>query len=213
VVRRYGIEIVELAMGTTPWVKANAVMSAIEATDAEIVVMADADVWTDGLEEAIIEVELGAAWAVPHLHVHRLSRKGTQAVLGGADWRKQPLEQGPYPGVVGGGYVVARRQVFLDVPLDPRFVGWGQEDECHGLALRALHGQPWRGTADLVHLFHPPQERLSRVRGNKGGWKLRRRYYNARHDPVQMARLIEEANVALHTDQQALRNRASVAVG
>jgi hypothetical protein len=168
--------------------------------------MADADVWTSGLKDAVDAVDAGAAWAVPHMNVHRLSLEGTNAVLGGARWRSQPLEQRPYPGVIGGGYVVARRETLLDCPLDPRFVGWGQEDECHGLALRALHGQPWRGFADLVHLHHPPQHRMSRVRGSKEGWRLRRRYHEARNDPARMARLIEEAKSAYESAEPALQH-------
>ena len=165
---------------------------AIEVSRAEIVIQADADVWCDGLREAVDAVEAGAGWAVPHKLVHRLSEDGTEAVLAGADWRGQPMDQKPYEGILGGGIVVARRDVLLDVPLDSRFVGWGQDDEAHALGLNALYGDPWRGTADLVHLWHPPQSRVSRRKGSRESWKLRRRYWEARRKPEAMRALLKE---------------------
>jgi hypothetical protein len=175
------------------WCKAAAVNPAIARSAADIIVQADADVWTDGLVEAVKEVEAGAPWAVPHNLVHRLSEVGTQAVLDGDDWRDQPLTQHPYAGFIGGGIVVARCEVFQAVPLDMRFKGWGQEDEVHGAALCAIRGTPWRGKADLVHLWHPPQKRMSRRKGSDASWALRQRYWACRNDKQGMERLLEEA--------------------
>lgn len=31
----------------------------------------------------------------------------------------------PYPGIIGGGFVIAPREVIATIPPDPRFVGWG----------------------------------------------------------------------------------------
>jgi hypothetical protein len=180
-----------------PWCKAAAVNPAVEASDADIVVMADADVWTDGLAEAVRQVEAGAAWAVPHEFVYRLDREATGRLLNGdcpdmPPDEPVPLDQPAYRGLIGGGVVVAPRDVLRSVPLDPRFVGWGQEDESHALALTHLVGDPWRGTAPLIHFWHPPQGRLCRKRGSVEGWQLRRRYLKARRDPAAMRALIEE---------------------
>jgi hypothetical protein len=174
------------------WIKARAVNPSIEASNAEVIVVADADVWTDGLGEAVQQIEAGAPWAVPHNLVHRLTEAGTKAVLNGDDWRDQPLAQRPYAGFIGGGVVVARREVFEAVPLDMRFKGWGQEDEAHGAALCALYGALWRGSADLIHLWHPPQARESRRKGSRASWALRQRYWKARTNPDQMLVLVEE---------------------
>ncbi len=180
-------ELVEARGPEGPWVKANAVMPAARELDdrVDVVVVADADVWCDGLQLAVDEVLAGAAWAIPHLLVHRLAADGVG------------IDQPPYPGMPGGGLLALPRQVLLDIPLDPRFQGWGQEDECWAFALETLLGPCWRGTADLTHLWHPPQERLSRTRGSQDSWRLRKRYARARQDPRAMRALISEAHSAL----------------
>lgn len=189
-------------------------MPAIAACDAgAVVVVADADVWCDGISAAVAAVEAGAPWAIPHDLVHRLSETGTAAVLAGAHWRGQPVCQQPYPGVMGGGIVVARRETLLEAPLDPRFVGWGQEDESWAVALTALAGPPWRGAAPLLHLWHPPQPRLDRRRGSTGGWNLRRRYLRARRDPAAMRQLLDEARHALHSPEPAVHDLEPQRIG
>jgi hypothetical protein len=60
-----------------PWVKAAAVMPAALATDDDVLIIADADVWCDGLAEAVAAVEAGRSWAMPHLEVHRLTELAT----------------------------------------------------------------------------------------------------------------------------------------
>jgi hypothetical protein len=178
-----------------PWNKGAAIAAHV-ADSRGVVVLADADCWCDGVHAAIDAVEAGADWAVPHKTVHRLTERGTAAVLAGAPWEEQRLEKRPYTGFEGGGILVASRSVLEAVPLDTRFVGWGQEDECHAMALRTFFGRPWRGTDPLVHLWHPPQERLSRRRGSEASWALRQRYFAARNDPGAMKALIEETHVS-----------------
>lgn len=175
------------------WCKAAAVMPAIWRSCADIVIVADADVWTDGIDAAVEAVHEGARWAVPHRPVRRLSEASTAAVLGGHPLNHDlSLEQRAYIGVETGGVLVAQREVLLDVPMDHRFVGWGQEDESWSLALRELVGAPWRGRADLWHMWHPPQPRETRRRGSTAGWDLHRRYHRAAGRPNVMRDLIEE---------------------
>lgn len=176
-----------------PWCKANALMPAVAASCADVLVVADADVFTDGLTDAVDAVHSGAAWAVPHRMVHRLNQTGTRAVLAGADWQIQPLAQPPYLGFEGGGIVVIRRDVALDVPM-PVFEGWGGEDESWAMALYTLAGVPWRGVADLVHLWHPPQRRMSRRWGSTEGRALVLRFQAARGNPAVMRELLEEVS-------------------
>lgn len=180
------------APGPDPWVKADPVNAAIEATDAEFVLVADADVWCDGLAEALQALKDGARWAVPHTEVRRLDEEGSIAFMDGAKWVNLGVDRAPYIGVRGGGLVMARREVFQHVPMDPRYVGWGAEDMSLGLALNCLFGPCWRGKSVLIHLWHPPQERAHHKYGNPQSHQLYQRYHAARRDPDMMASLLAE---------------------
>jgi hypothetical protein len=180
-----------------PWVKTLAVTPAVAASTAEVIVVADADVICDGIGDAIREVRSGSAWAVPHGTVHRLDQPSTAAVLAGADPADGACIERPYKGFPGGGMVVLPRDVFLDAPL-PYVEGWGQEDQCFSIALTALYGKPWRGSAPLFHLWHPPQPRQNRGIGSDESLRLFRRYKTARHDPDRMRALINETKEAQH---------------
>jgi len=174
------------------WCKARATDAAMPTSG--IVVIADADVWCDGLDEAIAAVRSGAPWAIPHGNVRRLAQDATGQVLAGtAPSRSMPLAQRAYRGHAGGGIVVTTADVWQDCPLDPRFIGWGHEDDSWAAALKVLAGEPWRGTADLWHLWHPPQERRSRTTGRRESVALARRYRTARHDIAAMRSLADEA--------------------
>lgn len=174
------------------WCKAAAVQSGLARANGELLVIADADVWTDGVGEAIDAVAAGAPWAVPHRLVHRLTQPATARALTGSPPDRLPTEQPPYKGFEGGGITVLPRDLYEQVPLDSRYSGWGQEDESWALALRVLVGAPWRGTAPLYHLWHPPQPRLSRRWGTRDGMALHRRYRAAAQSPHRMRSLLDE---------------------
>lgn len=182
-----------------PWRKAIPVTRAAARTGPELVIVADADIWTTGLATAVEQVTAGAAWAIPHTLVHRLTPGCTNDLLAGLDPFLEHDEK-PYRGVAGGGVIVLPRRTLRDIPLDPRFTGWGQEDVSHAVALTALAGSPVRGTHDLLHLWHPPQPRANRKVGSHEGHVLHRRYLKARRDPALMRALIEEAR---HDDHRA----------
>lgn len=190
----------EIITGTTDvpgFSRTQAILDARSKTDADVLVVADADTWCDGLPEAIDHLSLG--WAVPHLLIHRLAESSTLRVLGGAHWKGQQLstdncqDSRPYRGHEAGTLLVLTAETFDAAPPDPRFVGWGQEDDAWALTLRTMVGSPWRGTADLVHLWHPAEPRQSRVKGNPDNVALCRRYARANRRREQMAELIEEA--------------------
>jgi hypothetical protein len=205
---------VTVAAGGEPWCKGRALWNAIRRSHADVLVIHDADCWTDGLEAAVAACAApsGDSWAIPHRTLRRLSDDGTAAVLAGADWRDQPLAERPYVGVVGGGVVCIRRDVALDVPMDPRMVGWGGDDEAWAMALWMLHGPPWRGDSDLVHLYHPPQRRLNRRIGSEENWALYQRYRQARRDRALMLQLVAEAHYELeHAPHPARHDPVAVA--
>lgn len=198
-----------------PWIKATAISRGVtDLNRDDIVIIADADIWTDGIPAAVQAVRDGAAWAIPHRGVHRLTEASTRAVLDGSE-PHQELERAerPYAGVPGGGAIVLTAGLLERTPMDPRFRGWGQEDESWGLALTAIAGSPWRGKAPLFHLWHPAPERMTRRRGNPEGWRLYRRYYAARETPAAMNLLLEEARVALGSHQPPLHDQQPDCVG
>lgn len=177
-------DIVEGRHDDGPWCKAAAVADALHRTDADILVLHDADVWCDGTPDAVAALE-AHPWAIPHGQVWRLAE-------GQLEPSTTQLAQKPYRGLEGGGIVAIRRSTYEACPLDPRFTGWGQEDECFALALRALHRPPWRGDAPLWHWWHPPQPRRDRRTGSNASARLHLRYRQARRNPDRMRALLEE---------------------
>lgn len=177
------------------WCKALAIADALDQTNADVLVIHDADVVTEGLPAAVRTVAAGAAWAVPHRGVHRLTEAATGRYMAGEAWEDSGLEERSYLGFEGGGVTIIRRSVYMDCPLDQRFTGWGGEDDALGMALRTLHGPPARptGYVPLVHLWHQPQERATRSFGSLDGRELRKRYARAQGDKLTMRRLVEEA--------------------
>jgi hypothetical protein len=184
-------EVVE-GVGGEPWVKAAAVADGLSRASGDVLVLADADCWTDGLGEAVDLLDV-APWVVPHLTVLRLTEESTAEVLAGAepgdahDW-----DQAPYHGWVGGGFVVIRRADYERAPLDHRFIGWGLEDASFALAAEELVGPHRRLKWPLWHLWHPPQARGSRRYGSQQSEDLWRRYRRSRGRRDRMLALVAE---------------------
>lgn len=200
-----GWQVVEGRCDDGPWRKAVAVADALSRADGTILVVADADVVCDGVSEAVrAVVQAGARWAIPHLHVHRLTMRATDAVYEGVPADRSArlfgLDRRAYVGVRGGGMVVLKRRLYGRVPLDPRFAGWGEEDLAWGLALTAMTGgQPWRGTNPLWHLWHPPAERLNPYVGSAESHALHVRYQYAAKRRADMEALLAETQPARST--------------
>lgn len=174
-----------------PWRKGLAVRDGLARATGSTIVVADADVWSDGIEAAVDEVAAGRArWAMPHTLVRRLTQEATDKVLAGGPVDGPTVET--HPGMAGGGLVVLHREVARGVPMDPGFAGWGQEDQAWAAALETLAGPMWRGPADLVHLWHPPAARQSRQVGSPEGLARYRRYLDARDQPAEMRALLAE---------------------
>lgn len=186
-----GFEIVTGACPDGPWSKGAAVADALRQTTADVLIVADADVWTAGITDAVDEVLAGRTrWAMPHTLVRRLTAEATQAVLDGA-CLDGPTEE-THPGMQGGGIVILRRDVLEGVPPDPHFTGWGQEDQAWAAALNTLAGPMWRGNSDLFHLWHPPAPRHTRAVGSPESMARYRRYQTASGQQDQMRALLAE---------------------
>jgi hypothetical protein len=174
-----------------PWVKALAVEDALARATCDTLIIADADCWSDGIEDTVDALS-SAAWAVPHMRVHRLTESATEAVLAGRAIEGDEFAEEPYVGAVGGGMVAIPRTLYEEAPLDPRFAGWGQEDMSAALAWSILGGEAKRGYEPLWHLWHPAPQRLNRYIGTHEGRDLYNRYREAGYSATKMKAIIRE---------------------
>lgn len=175
------------------WCKADAVADALERSTADVIVVHDADCWSDGTVLAVAEGLTRRSWAMPHGPVYRLTEAGTARVYAGAVDVTRADSEAPYNGFAGGGIVALTRDVYDRVPLDRRFLNWGHEDESWARALGCMVGPRWSAMRPLRHLWHPPQWRHSRGQGSAESWALRERYRAAAKDRTAMAELLEGA--------------------
>lgn len=203
-VKRYEVEFpdAEIILGgcnpDLPFNRSEAILDGARRSAADTLIVADGDCWSNGIRWAVDTVAGGVPWAVPHLMLCRLSQEATERVLEGeAPEDQEEYAERPYKGYEAGTLLVIRRDVVLDVPPEVRLVGWGQDDQCWALALRALIAPPVRGADPCFHLWHPPQPRRSRAVGNDANLALYRRYKAVRQDPVRMRRLVDESKGVL----------------
>lgn len=154
-------QVVEGFCHTKTWVKGAAIADALTRCNADVIVIADADVIVDPLtlERAVDMVKNGVPWAIPHRMVLRLDEEATKSYIAGVrlpfPWN---LERKEYEGVPGGGIFVVRHVNYDAVGGIPfAFRGWGSEDKCLAFLCEKLLGHGARLDADLVHLSHPLQ--------------------------------------------------------
>lgn len=176
-----------------PWSKGAAVADAFAQTAADVLVLADSDSFVDNglLAECVTACQAGAAWAVPHHTVYRLTEEETGRVIAGKAPDERKVVRFPYAGPVGGGIVVMRRDAYIAVNgVDERFYGWGGEDICLGMALWALVGPYVRRGSPLYHLWHPHP--APNLRGSPASEALVARYKAVRNNPAGMRALVRE---------------------
>lgn len=162
-----------------PFNRSEAILDGARQADADVYVVADADVWCPKVGRSI-EPAFERGWITPQKRLHRLTEVASERMMAGETDGLRTMEI--YSGHHAGTLVVVRADVLFDVPPDVRFVGWGQEDDAWRIALTELVAQPKRtdGGSDIFHLWHPPQERQNRIEGNPAGVALLRRYMDAR---------------------------------
>jgi hypothetical protein len=185
-----------------PWSKGRAVRDALPRARRRVWVIADADVYVapDVLDACVLAVAAEEVpWAMPHGVVYRLSIQTTNMIITGAmdpvprQLPRRYLERGESEGPWGGGIVVLSDKAWeVSGGIDPRFEGWGGEDEAWARALNVLVGQGERAGYPMFHLFHERQERRPGNRGSEETERLAARYLDAVEDPEEMRRLVQE---------------------
>ena len=196
------------------WSKSEAIVAGVEASFGDVIVVHDADCWSEGTSEAVEAVRNGAAWAMPHGRVVRLDEHSTSA------WRRgnrdkdtvRRTSERPYQGIIGGGIVVVPRSTAEQIPPDLRFRGWGGEDESWGYALDTLAGSVTRLDYDLIHLWHPPQARRSRAHGSKENVDLAAQYRAARGNRAAMVRLLAGERINVNAEFRHTRTGRTITV-
>lgn len=172
---------------------------------------ADSFVPVDALHASVRAVRPGR-WSIPHSEVHRLSTSATTELLAAGvldtpppPHRRTGYSRHPYPGTIGGGVLAIHRDDYLACPLDPRFDGWGGEDDSWGRALCTLIAgevtnprlnpeglvPPHTAGAHLWHLDHPLSPTHRRRAGKRPHIEaLVGRYKEATGVPRLMAALV-----------------------
>lgn len=188
----FGFEVIEGRSPDGPYNRAWAILDGAMRASNEIIVVHDADVVVP-LGLAIHHLERGRSWAVPHGNVWRLTRESSAEYLDVGTYLPHMETEEIHRGNETGTCVLLRRESLDAAPPDVRFVGWGHEDDAWQCALRTMVGAPWRGSAPLHHLWHPPQPRQNRNFGSRANIDLARRYRHAKGSKRLMGRLLDGA--------------------
>jgi hypothetical protein len=205
-------EVVIGSCDTEDWCKAQAYDDALRGACGRYLVFADADVMLPGTPVAVVALRDGWAWARSHDLVVRLNSTTTEQLLAtstAVPWSAQVYTQSwehwedwPYEQKAAGAGVCVQRDVYENVPHDPRFLGWGCEDEAWGYALQTMYGPEAKVRGmPCIHLWHPSQPKPLR-RGSVENQVLLARYSQARHSvepQLEMAALLAEATMRLST--------------
>lgn len=173
---RHGLSPLVVDCTPEPFSKGAAIDLGVGLAGTDGLVIVDCDVIVDplDLERAMVAVEGGAPWAMPHATVYRLNRTTTSAVLACPPERvvvprRNQLDTLPHAAPPGGGIVVCSRDAYdASGGMDPRFDGWGGDDISWARALDTLAGEGVRLAGIMWHLWHPPQPRR---RGNRASPK------------------------------------------
>ena len=181
------------------WNKAVAIDRALEGSTAEVIVIADADVWCEPefVAQAVRQVSNNTPWVVPHQMVHRLDEKSSERwASGDVEGPQLRYDRRPYLGVVGGGLLVITREKFDRIGrFDPGFVGHSGEDISFGYKADTLLGVHTRLKGRLIHLYHVPQATKG-TRHSEANMRRMREYALARHKPHRMRELAAEYRVS-----------------
>jgi len=195
-----------VAPGALPWSKGLAIQEALHYIPPRhrTLIIADADVWIRRFDLTRLDhcerfaYEHGS-WAVPAARVIRLTparsswlKCRTDAEVDGWEHVPDDFAEPVHRQHPGGGLTVVHRDAYAYAPMDPRFIGWGHEDDAWSYALHTLIGEPLHAAGTLYHLWHQPQERQTRIHGSEANRALYSRYADARGDRHATRAIIDE---------------------
>lgn len=182
-----------------PWIKGKAWAQGLQKASCEFVCLMDADCWVPKLSQAVGLLSQGHRWVQGQDMVFRFDAATTAKLLrrdltiADAAKLENVWEDRPRMASAGVGTIL-RREDADEIPLDPRFRGWGWEDNAWWEALTTLLGPPGRLSSSVcLHLHHKPQASKDRVPTSQSpNWLLYRQYVRARGRPERMRKLLSE---------------------
>lgn len=150
--------------------RANARNRGVEDSKANIVVVADSDLFVpvSQVREAIDVAKTYRGQVRPFTSFGHLSETSTRYFLSNGDHTGITDDQfetlcAPWPGLHGGSFVMLRR-LWLEVGgMDEGFIGWGGEDNAFNIRCETKLKNPVKTVNGYAfHLFHPYRRRMSR---------------------------------------------------
>lgn len=160
----------------------------VPAFRADVVVVCDADFLPP--LDAVLEACEGAR------EDGRLHQPFTEALYLTEDETASYLASGTPPGrsggdLTGGCFVMTPEAWFEAGGMDPRFLGWGGEDDAFRIAAETLLGPRVHHRGVMPHLHHPSAAAFG-SNAHRGNLALLRRYTQAANNPEAMRALINE---------------------
>jgi predicted glycosyltransferase involved in capsule biosynthesis len=192
--------------GKDPFSKTMAVNNAYKKSTSDILAIMDADVWLDPqilLDAADFIRKNPNSWVRPCRNVYRLKKETTKKII------KLDIDK-PFPKInesecerisiaIGGICVFSKKQFESVGGMDPRFRGWGGEDNAWNALLDAKFTKAQMWGKDLYHLWHPRE----RDQNNNAIWigqderntKIAKEYGSVFKDAILLEKIIKENKI------------------
>lgn len=185
----------EICMGestTELFSRSDAINNAARKATRDIFIIADSDITFD-----IEQIQLGLSmlskykFVVPFSHIIRLDSSLTNKLisypsnisLSSIDTNNCKKDTGTPYYLVGGIGIIEKSTFFQCGGFDPRFQGWGGEDDAFSYVIKHLYGEFGRPTDNnMYHLFHP-QEPINKYYLRRNIGILNREYIRSKRIP------------------------------
>lgn len=132
--------------------------AARQAADADVLVVADGDSFTEGsqLADAVDRAVATGQITFAYDRFCYLSRAGSVKIMGGFRGMWEPFVEFTMTGTCSSAVVTTRALWDQVGGFDETFVGWGGEDVAFSLACQTFGGGLQRIPGPVWHLWHPP---------------------------------------------------------
>ncbi len=192
----YEYEVITCDSGEGLFSKAQAINNGAALATGDTLILADADtiITPEQLDKGINE-----SWCIPFNRCLNLQPEDTELVI-----RQNPLEV-PFwaytPRKVrekwtyaGGVNIVSREALDLVGGMDPRYLGWGGEDESFCRAVSTMHKPAVIIPGDVYHLHHETDPTQRKFTKKGGGFHFYQQYRWCTSKPERMQKILEDSH-------------------